>query len=218
VTHFNWPASAGLSFGHLPAKEEIMTEERNPSDDRCPVCGSEQFEGHSIDFDGGIVSQEMTCQCCRASWQNRYSYDGPFAIVPDVPDDVAPDVPDTEPPVDGLAAKLFDMSRGVWCYYVDPSQTPSPDGYIPSIVFAGQGGHFPCVGKDKDTAPWYWGDTWTKAEKVAREANQRRGISEDLELLIIGSSMNPTFTMVKKVMEQAEAEGVLQDEPTPCGS
>jgi|TARA_R100001086_G_scaffold112979_1_gene57622 formate dehydrogenase maturation protein FdhE len=38
----------------------------------CPVCGSSEIEGHSIDIEGQSAFQEVTCLSCPAGWQDVY--------------------------------------------------------------------------------------------------------------------------------------------------
>ena len=66
------------------------------------------------------------------------------------------------------------------CYWISPSQDPSIyGGFVPSIVYENEDGHFPLVGNGKGSAPYIWGNTLEKAEAVAKSANTRRGISEE---------------------------------------
>lgn len=38
----------------------------------CPICGSTDLSGGSIDLEGGAVYQEVTCQACEAHWTDCY--------------------------------------------------------------------------------------------------------------------------------------------------
>ena len=39
----------------------------------CPYCKSDEIEGRSSDFEGGTVSQEITCLVCNMSWHDIYT-------------------------------------------------------------------------------------------------------------------------------------------------
>ena len=66
------------------------------------------------------------------------------------------------------------------CYYISPSQDPSIyGGFVPSIVYENENGHFPLVGNGEGSAPYIWGNTLEEAEAVAKSANERRDISEE---------------------------------------
>jgi len=76
-----------------------------------------------------------------------------------------------------------------WVYYVDPSQTPDPvSGFMPSIVFEGESGHFPLKGNGEGSAPWRWGSL-EQAEETAKHENEMRGFDGNDVAEIILSSM-----------------------------
>ena len=43
---------------------------------RCPQCGSDAIEGHSVAVDNLTASQEVTCNSCGAAWNDLYSLQG----------------------------------------------------------------------------------------------------------------------------------------------
>ena len=42
----------------------------------CPVCGSDDIEGESIDIFGNTASQDVFCHNCESSWVDFYRLDG----------------------------------------------------------------------------------------------------------------------------------------------
>ena len=66
------------------------------------------------------------------------------------------------------------------CYWISPSQDPAVHGgFVPSIIYENEDGHFPLVGKGEGSAPWIWGKTLDEAEALAKSMNEKRGISEE---------------------------------------
>ena len=66
------------------------------------------------------------------------------------------------------------------CYYISPTQDPAVHGgFVPSIIYENEDGHFPLVGNGEGSAPYIWGNTLEEAEEVAKSANARRGVSEE---------------------------------------
>ena len=66
------------------------------------------------------------------------------------------------------------------CYWISPSQDPAVHGgFVPSIIYENEDGHFPLVGKGEGSAPWVWGKTLDEAEALAKSMNEKRGISEE---------------------------------------
>jgi hypothetical protein len=41
----------------------------------CPFCGGTEMLGHEMNFEGGGIAQEITCQCGR-SWWDVYTLSG----------------------------------------------------------------------------------------------------------------------------------------------
>ena len=39
----------------------------------CPYCGSEQYEGGSLDFESGGIYQQIVCNDCGKDWIDCYS-------------------------------------------------------------------------------------------------------------------------------------------------
>lgn len=76
------------------------------------------------------------------------------------------------------------------CFYIPPDQGSEAEnlGYIPSLVFANESGHFPMAG-DETQAPWRWG-SYEQARRVAEHENERLGISSRRVALIIAASMS----------------------------
>ena len=84
------------------------------------------------------------------------------------------------------------MKKGErFCFYINECQDPSENGgYVPSIVYEGKAGHYPCTGDPrKMQTPWVWGKTVEIAKAAAHEQNERLGLSEREVTLIIASSM-----------------------------
>jgi len=75
------------------------------------------------------------------------------------------------------------------CFYIDPTQTPDEDGYIPSLVTEGEPGHAPLTGGGDFQTPWYWGKTLAEAEATAAKANAEQGLSPRDVIDIVMSSM-----------------------------
>ncbi len=39
---------------------------------QCPFCGEGNLEGHSLDFEGGGIFQNITCTSCGQEWTDHY--------------------------------------------------------------------------------------------------------------------------------------------------
>ncbi len=39
---------------------------------RCPLCRSDEIEGASVEVDGDMTEQSMSCLNCEATWQEQY--------------------------------------------------------------------------------------------------------------------------------------------------
>ncbi len=78
-----------------------------------------------------------------------------------------------------------------FCYWINPAQNfDLTDGFVPSVVKRNVSGHFPMTGNPEEfQAPWIWGKTLEAAEKIARQTNEKMGISVREEMDIIFSSM-----------------------------
>lgn len=76
-----------------------------------------------------------------------------------------------------------------WCFYIpvgDP-ESNTEHGYIPARVVEGEPGYHLFAGRDPNSSPWYWGDLET-AQKLAREANAKMGLSmEDVAAIVMSS-------------------------------
>lgn len=66
-------------------EEEEEEEELTPMTDeeycgtggnRCPFCGSDNFDGEEIEYDSGIAWQDVECNECGKRWQDQYSLTG----------------------------------------------------------------------------------------------------------------------------------------------
>lgn len=42
----------------------------------CPVCGSDDLDGGSVDIDAGTATQEVVCLECLSSWTDVYTLTG----------------------------------------------------------------------------------------------------------------------------------------------
>lgn len=78
-----------------------------------------------------------------------------------------------------------------YCYYVCSTGQEDPRGIIPSVVYEGEPGHYPLVGRGTAATPWFWGKTLDEARKVCREQNERLGLSPEDVNKIVASSMFP---------------------------
>jgi hypothetical protein len=73
-------------------------------------------------------------------------------------------------------------------FYIDASSA-TEGGFIPSLVTENEAGHTPLSGNGPFATPWVWGPSFEQAQEQAREANEKRGLSEDDVLDIVTSSM-----------------------------
>lgn len=88
-----------------------------------------------------------------------------------------------------------DFSRP-FCYWIDISQEPpgpNKPGWIPSVVFEGQAGHYPMVGRDALSQPWYWGEDLDVARSICREQNDKLGLSPEEVDRIVASSIQQSI-------------------------
>ena len=77
-----WSAHLGHIIDQIgPDGENMTEEERLPENiqkyvegggDHCPFCGRDTLSGGDRDMDGGIMSQEVTCESCGKEWQDLY--------------------------------------------------------------------------------------------------------------------------------------------------
>jgi hypothetical protein len=63
-----------------------------------------------------------------------------------------------------------------YCYVVRPEQKDH-NGFIPSIVYSGLGGHHPLMGKRVNGTPHYWGKSWEEAQRLCWERNKELGLN-----------------------------------------
>ena len=80
------------------------------------------------------------------------------------------------------------------CFYIDPTQKPPPEGYVPSLVFEDDPGHCPMLGNGPHAVPWYWGKTLEEAEATCSQVNTKDGLSDRDVVEIICSSMRAQNT------------------------
>lgn len=89
-------------------------------------------------------------------------------------------------------AKLFATRR--FAYFVPVDGYVEGRGYRAAIAFEGEPGYYPSgdwpyEGKVGQKAPWFWGHDYNVACEIAQETNERMGVSRDLALGIVTSSM-----------------------------
>lgn len=82
--------------------------------------------------------------------------------------------------------------------YVPEDSLVDGKGYRPSFVFEGVPGHvpngtWPYNGRVGETCPWFWGFNYATACAIAREQNERLGISVEREAEILQSSLHAQF-------------------------
>ena len=74
------------------------------------------------------------------------------------------------------------------CFAVFPDQRDE-GGFIPSVVYEGEGGHYPLRGRGAFAIPWHWGQEYEKALAVCADANRDLGLTEDDVEEIVTSSI-----------------------------
>ena len=57
-----------------------MPETPNRDDSKCPVCGSDDIVGNSIDFESHSIYQPCSCSACGTTWVNAYDFRGPLWV------------------------------------------------------------------------------------------------------------------------------------------
>lgn len=80
-----------------------------------------------------------------------------------------------------------------WCFYVDETMFDEGKGFVPSLVFDNEPGHYPLRGSQPDECPYYWGMTIAEARAACSAANEARGIDEARTREIVASSMRAHF-------------------------
>lgn len=75
------------------------------------------------------------------------------------------------------------------CFYIPTDAFVEGKGFVPSLVTEGEPGHSPLVGNGDFAEPWYWGDTYEKAQAIAAAENAKLGLTPDDVLTIILGSM-----------------------------
>lgn len=94
----------------------------------------------------------------------------------------------------GLVEPLELKDGQRFCYYVPESGYIEGEGYRASMVVEGEAGHhptgtWPYHGEEGEIMPWFWGKTLEEAREVARQQNERIGLTEREADLIVASSM-----------------------------
>ena len=78
------------------------------------------------------------------------------------------------------------------CFVILESQFEADRGYIPSLIFENESGHYPMRGRDELSTPWYWGKTFSRATEVCERVNRERfNITPKQAEKILISSMYP---------------------------
>lgn len=77
---------------------------------------------------------------------------------------------------------------GRYMYFVDPGFLVEGKGYRPSIIVEGVAGHYP-NGQADGVEPWYWGFDLTVAKEIARQRNERLGLTPEDESAILASCL-----------------------------
>ena len=77
-----------------------------------------------------------------------------------------------------------------FCYYIPVNGNKDGLGFIPSVVYEGEAGHFPLIGDGSGASPWRWGNTLSEAESICKTRNHEKlGLSDEEINEIIISSM-----------------------------
>lgn len=86
---------------------------------------------------------------------------------------------------------MMDLTGKRYCYYIPPDQDPSlHGGYVPAIVIADEWGFYPLSGDPEQfQTPWLWGMTLKGAEAIAKQRNERLGLTDKDVFEIIASSL-----------------------------
>lgn len=92
------------------------------------------------------------------------------------------------------------------CGEFDRSSTPGEKSYIPSLVIENQPGHYPMRGGDNGR-PWYWGASRDECQEICDETNRRRGLTEEVCMEILKSSL---FHADNYNMERRETEELIK--------
>ena len=92
-------------------------------------------------------------------------------------------------------SKLLSTRR--WCYWIPADAYVEGRGFRVSVVFEYEAGHYP-TGDDAFLAgdftkkkPWFWGETYEEAKKVAEDMNRERlGLSAREAADIVTTSLS----------------------------
>ena len=78
------------------------------------------------------------------------------------------------------------------CFVILETQFDDGRGYVPSLIFENDPGHYPMRGNGDDAEPWYWGKTFSRALEVCERVNRERfNITPKQADKILQSSMFP---------------------------
>jgi len=80
------------------------------------------------------------------------------------------------------------VSAPRFCYYVSIHEHDEK-GYVPSVVYEDQDGHFPLRGNQPFQQPWYVGTSYSEARAVVAKFNEELGLSPIDVIEIIAASM-----------------------------
>jgi hypothetical protein len=88
--------------------------------------------------------------------------------------------------------ELFASRR--FCYFIPDDGFVKGRGYRVSVVFENEPGHYPTGDWPFEAglgqkAPWFWGRDLAEARSIAVAENARIGVSEELAVKIVGSSI-----------------------------
>lgn len=76
------------------------------------------------------------------------------------------------------------------CFYIPASAYVEGRGFVPSLVTENEPGHCPMTGNGECAEPWYWGDTYERAQEVCDRVNlDRYGLTPKAATRIVASSM-----------------------------
>jgi transposase-like protein len=56
---------------------------KKPTNTKCPVCGSYDIEGGSVEVTPGYAVQEVSCNVCCSTWDDEYMFTGQVNVKPD---------------------------------------------------------------------------------------------------------------------------------------
>ena len=72
-------SAAGL-FIKEKGVEDKLSEKYVKDYGRCPICGDSDIVGESINIDGDVATQAVSCSACGSSWYDWYKLQGLFNL------------------------------------------------------------------------------------------------------------------------------------------